>query len=167
VRWDPVAQHDFTVKTYGYLGQSSNRTYYPYDNPDCEFYNGFQDYLKFIKLGYSKVTDQLVRDIRHGRITRNQALVVKKKYETNQPENINELAKWLNCTFEALNLSILNFARDFQEQIVNENWRARLSKFPTDENISQSSYTTDRLFLSRDERASEFGRGQWKNEIEC
>ncbi len=46
----------------------------PYENLDCKWVGGLHDYMKFIKFGYARATDQLCIEIRHNRMTRNQAI---------------------------------------------------------------------------------------------
>jgi N-acetyl sugar amidotransferase len=45
-----------------------------YENLDCKWIGGLHDYMKFLKYGYSRATDQLCIEIRHGRMSRNQAI---------------------------------------------------------------------------------------------
>jgi N-acetyl sugar amidotransferase len=45
-----------------------------YENLDCKWIGGLHDYMKFIKYGFSRATDQLCIEIRHGRISRNDAI---------------------------------------------------------------------------------------------
>lgn len=48
--------------------------YNDYENLDCKWIGGLHDYMKFIKFGYGRATDQLCIEIRAGRLTRNQAI---------------------------------------------------------------------------------------------
>jgi hypothetical protein len=126
LRWDPVAQHEFVSEKYGYLGRKSNRTYYAFDNPDCPVYLGFQDFLKVKRLGYGKVTDQLVRDIRHKRIDKKAALVIEGEYLWNSPEGLQDFAYWLGISPKNLEPLLLSHGKDFAHQILTENWRHEL-----------------------------------------
>ncbi|MEZ0391137.1 MAG: N-acetyl sugar amidotransferase [Pseudobdellovibrionaceae bacterium] len=45
-----------------------------YENLDCKWIGGLHDYMKFIKYGYSRATDQLCIEVRHGRLSRNEAI---------------------------------------------------------------------------------------------
>jgi N-acetyl sugar amidotransferase len=123
IRWDPVAQHSFVREKYGYLGRKDNRSYYEYDNPDCPVYMGFQDLLKEKRLGYGKVTDQLVRDIRHKRIDKSTALATERKYFGQTPEGVYKFADWLGVPIRNLDTVLLANANDFANQILTENWR--------------------------------------------
>lgn len=44
------------------------------ENLDCKWIGGLHDYMKFIKYGYGRATDQLCIEIRAGRITRHEAV---------------------------------------------------------------------------------------------
>ena len=45
-----------------------------------QFYYNIHDLLKFERLGYRKVDDQLTREIRHGRIASKEAFAISKTY---------------------------------------------------------------------------------------
>ena len=44
------------------------------ENLDCKWIGGLHDYMKYIKYGYGRATDQLCIEIRAGRLTRDQAV---------------------------------------------------------------------------------------------
>ena len=125
IRWDSVAQHEFVSKEYGYIGRKGSRTYYQYDNPDCPVYGEFQDFLKWLKLGYGKVTDQLVRDIRHKRISKPQAIKKAKKFEKNLPKDVNKFANWLGIPTSNLLLAILKNSTNFATKISEDSWKEK------------------------------------------
>jgi N-acetyl sugar amidotransferase len=126
LRWDPVVQHNFVREKYGYLGRRTNRSYYDYDNPDCPVYMGFQDLLKEKRLGYAKVTDQLVRDIRHRRIDKESALLTEREYLGKPPQGVTKFAEWLGVPLRNLDTVLLANAKDFAKQIQTEKWRGEL-----------------------------------------
>jgi len=53
--------------------------YNNYENLDCKWIGGLHDYMKFIKYGYGRATDQLCIEIRAGKMTREKALEEYKK----------------------------------------------------------------------------------------
>ena len=63
VRWDPYAQHIDMVQKFGFKGLWQSRTFDAYDHADCYVYSNIHDVFKFLKHGYSKVTDQASREI--------------------------------------------------------------------------------------------------------
>jgi hypothetical protein len=142
IRWDSVAQHEFVSKEYGYIGRKGSRTYYQYDNPDCPVYGEFQDFLKWLKLGYGKVTDQLVRDIRHKRISKPEAVKKAKKFEKNLPKDVNKFANWLGIPTSNLLLAILKNSTDFATKISEDSWKEKkftASKYPMKPTIFHKS----------------------------
>ena len=123
IRWDPKAQHEDMIKKYGYLTSKFSRTFDCYDYVDCYNYMNLHDLLKFYKHGYSKVTDHATREIRHGRITRNQGLDLVKKYENIQPDFIHLFEEWLGIEKKAL-IFILDQFRNpkYWEKVEPRKW---------------------------------------------
>jgi N-acetyl sugar amidotransferase len=107
IRWDPKAQHEEMVRLFDYMGANFNRTFDTYDHVDCYNYMDLHDYTKFIKHGYSKVTDHACREIRHGRLTRNFASALVNKYEQESLDHIDKFCQWLGVNFRAVSF-ILN-----------------------------------------------------------
>ncbi len=102
VRWDPVAQHQQMVATHGYRCARFARTFDTFDHVDCFNFMDLHDHLKLAKHGYSKVTDHASREIRHGRITREQALRLVRRH-THQPlEYVDLFCKWLGIDPDGL-----------------------------------------------------------------
>ena len=102
VRWDPKAQHEEMVQKYQYLASTFARTFDCYDYVDCFNYMNLHDQLKLFKHGYSKVTDHACREIRHGRINREQGLALVRRYEQVQTAYIPQFLKWLGVTERSL-----------------------------------------------------------------
>jgi len=48
------------------------------ENLDCKWIGGLHDYMKFIKYGYGRATDQICIEIRAGRMTRNEGILALK-----------------------------------------------------------------------------------------
>lgn len=122
IRWDTFAQHRQMIEKYGYLGRKTPRTFYSYDHPDCYVYSGIHDILKLFKHGYTKARDQLVREIRFNRISRDQAICALLDYENSEDENLSKFTDWLGIKPSMLSL-ILNKHRNkqiWQEVAPNE-----------------------------------------------
>lgn len=102
VRWDPKAQHEAMMRDFSYRTARFGRTFDCYDHVDCFNYMGLHDLLKLYKHGYSKVTDHASREIRHGRITRQQGLALVRKFELVEPEHRNLFCDWLGITPRSL-----------------------------------------------------------------
>lgn len=102
IRWDPKKQHEKMVETYDYLGAHLSRTFDTYDHTDCYVYMGVHDLLKYYKHGYSKVTDHAVREIRHGRLSREEGASLVLHYRKQHAEHVGLFKNWLNISNEGL-----------------------------------------------------------------
>ena len=107
VRWDPKAQHEQMIANHGYRTAQFARTFDCYDYVDCYNYMDLHDVLKLAKHGFSKVTDHASREIRHGRLTREQGLALVRKHEQAPLQYADLFCEWLG-----MNLSGLTFMVD-------------------------------------------------------
>lgn len=106
MRWDPKAQHEMMIRDYGYQTAPFRRTFDCYDHVDCFNYMNLHDVLKLAKHGYSKVTDHACREIRHGRLTREQALHLVRRHERSEPAHLDLFCEWLGVTRRSLEFMI-------------------------------------------------------------
>jgi N-acetyl sugar amidotransferase len=102
VRWDPKAQHEKMIRDYGYRTSKFSRTFDTYDYVDCFNYMNLHDQIKLYKHGFSKVTDHATREIRHGRITREEGLVLVKTHEQRPVEYSDLFLDWLGVNERSL-----------------------------------------------------------------
>ena len=102
VRWDPKAQHEQMVQEYGYKTAAFNRTFDCYDYVDCFNYMDLHDQFKLFKHGFSKVTDHACREIRHGRLTREEGLALVLRHEQAPVEYAQLFLDWLGVTQHSL-----------------------------------------------------------------
>lgn len=106
VRWDPKAQHEEMVERYGYQGARFARTFDTYDHVDCYNFMDLHDHLKLVKHGYSKVTDHACREIRHGRLTREQGRALVRQYEEQPVRHAGLFEEWLGIAAGGLQFII-------------------------------------------------------------
>jgi len=86
-KWDARSQVEL-VKKYGFSVKEDGPvegTYTNYENLDDNLI-AIHDYLKFVKFGFSRATDHACLDIRNGRIDRNEAVRLVKKYDGKFPK---------------------------------------------------------------------------------
>lgn len=95
VRWDPKAQHEQMIASHGYQSASFARTFDTYDHVDCYNFMDIHDILKLYKHGYSKVTDHATREIRHGRLTREEGLALVRRHELAPLGHLDKFCAWL------------------------------------------------------------------------
>ena len=98
----------------------------PFDHADCYVYSNFHDILKMYKHGYSKVTDQVCREIRFGRLDREMGKMLVDYYENQPPAYMDLFCNWLGVDERAL-----QFAADrhrnkkYWEEVEPDVWNRR------------------------------------------
>ena len=102
VRWDPKAQHEQMIREFGYETAAFDRTFDCYDHADCFNFLNVHDLVKLHKHGYSKVTDHASREIRFGRLKREQGLAVVRAREQRAPQYLAQFCDWLGITGQSL-----------------------------------------------------------------
>lgn len=102
VRWDPKAQHEDMVRLHGYKGATFGRTFDTYDHVDCYNFMDVHDHIKYLKHGYAKATDHACREIRHGRLTRKQALSLVRHHEAQPMAHLDKFCEWMGVDARAL-----------------------------------------------------------------
>ncbi len=124
VRWDPKDQHEQMIEGFGYLTSSFARTFDKYDFVDCYNYMDLHDLLKLYKHGYSKVTDHATREIRFGRLSREEGLQLVRKHELCRPRYVKLFADWLGITENALEFIIDQHRNPlYWDQVAPREWK--------------------------------------------
>ena len=123
VRWDPKDQHEQMIKSFEYLTSSFARTFDRYDFVDCYNYMDLHDLLKLYKHGYSKVTDHASREIRFGRLSREEGLALVHKHELVDIQFSKLFCEWLGITQKALEFIIDQHRNPlFWDQVEPRKW---------------------------------------------
>ena len=95
IRWDSKKQHEEMIKLYGYESSKQQRTFNTYEDVACFHSAGIHDYMKYIKLGYSKITDHASREIRLKRMTRNEGINLVKNLKQTQTKDLSLFLDWI------------------------------------------------------------------------
>jgi N-acetyl sugar amidotransferase len=95
IRWDSKAQHELMIDTYGYEAAPQQRTFNTYEDVHCFHSAGLHDYIKYLKYGYSKVTDHASREIRLRRMTREEGIDMVKRYTEVEPADLPMFLDWI------------------------------------------------------------------------
>ncbi len=98
LRWDTKAQHEAMLDLHGYETAEQTRTFDRYNDVDCFNYSDVHDWLKLLKHGYGKATDHACREIRFGRLTREEGAALRDDYEARAPRHLPQLLDWLGLT---------------------------------------------------------------------
>jgi N-acetyl sugar amidotransferase len=94
--WDPLKQN-FSMLKYGFKPQRNLYSFDPFERAGSSIYYKVHDILKSERNGYRKIIDQLTREIRHGRLNKNEAELLREHYEYNQVD-IKPFFDWLGVT---------------------------------------------------------------------
>ena len=107
IRWDSKAQHEMMIESYNYESDFQQRTFDTYNDLDCYHYSGLHDKIKYLKWGYSKVSDHATREIRLRRMSRSEGIDLVQKYINIEPKDTELFCNWLgiekNKLFEEVN----------------------------------------------------------------
>jgi len=95
VRWDPLEQHQKMSRIACYQSACQHRTFDIYDHVDDWHYMGLHDWIKTAKHGIAKVVDQACREIRHGRLTRDQGAGLVLHHSDRSAEHSDLFCDWL------------------------------------------------------------------------
>lgn len=110
-RWDSKVQHEKMVGLYQqYQGQLS-RTFDSYNDIDDMHFTGVHDLLKIRKFGYGKIVDDACREIRYGRLSRNEAIGLVAHYESRPAPNTDVLVEFIGMSID----EILNSANSWRD----------------------------------------------------
>lgn len=108
IRWDSKAQHEQMIDLYGYQTAVQQRTFNTYEDVHCFHSAGLHDYLKYLKLGYGKVTDHACREIRLGRMTREEGIAHVKHYTEIKPADLSLFLDWVELPEEEFMACVWN-----------------------------------------------------------
>lgn len=95
LRWDAKMQHELMIDLYGYETSLQQRTFNTYEDVHCFHSAGLHDYIKYLKYGYSKVTDHACREIRLKRMTREEGIQQVREYSDRKPTDLHLFLEWL------------------------------------------------------------------------
>ncbi len=113
IPWDTKTQHEAMLDKYGYETATQTRTF--------DTYSDVHDYLKFIKHGYGKATDHAVRELRWGRMNRDEAIDHARRHHTLEPRHLKAFLEWIGMAKSAFDW-IVDQHRHPALWRRNENW---------------------------------------------
>lgn len=166
VRWDPKAQHEQMVHDSGYRSSRFDRTFDSYDFVDCFNYMDLHDLIKLYKHGYSKVTDHACREIRHGRLTRKQGLMLVRQHEQAPLRSLDMFCEWLGVTPRGLRFMLDQHRNPrYWTEVLPGNWQfhgwshgeQEHAALPKETDINFAA--TDSLECSQDQAYVVIGKG--------
>ena len=107
MKWDVRAQTKLMIEKYGFeTAVKRERTFHLYDKLDDIHANGAHDYLKYLKFGYGRATDDASNEIRHGRMAREEGIEMVKKYDSIRPSDLDLYLKFMGMSEKEFEESI-------------------------------------------------------------
>jgi hypothetical protein len=104
VPWDVKNNVEIIKREIGWQGDPVEGVPPEYNYEKIEdMMQGVQDYLKFIKRGYGRMSHLASIDIRNDRLTRDEAIKLIQQWEGLRPASLDVLLHWLNISEEQFN----------------------------------------------------------------
>ena len=95
IPWDSKKQHEEMIRLYGYKTKQEPRTFDTYNTIDTLHYADLHDYIKYKKCGYGVATDHAVREIRWGRVTKEEGRRLVQHYQKAPLRYTQMFKEWL------------------------------------------------------------------------
>ncbi|MBI3087379.1 MAG: N-acetyl sugar amidotransferase [Candidatus Omnitrophica bacterium] len=101
IYWDAKAQAELVISRYKFqpLTRRRDRTFSLYSKTD-DHANEVHDYMKYLKFGYGRATDDASTEIRYGRMTREEGIEMVRRYDAARPRTLDVYLKFLGMTEE-------------------------------------------------------------------
>lgn len=117
-KWDPLKQNSQVVQ-YGFKPQYNTSSFDIYERAGSSVYYQFHDLLKYKRIGYRKIRDHLTREIRHGRINKNEAYLLEQEYNKSKVD-VNTFFDWLGMSKSGKDWFIMHRLKGY-EHLIGEN----------------------------------------------
>lgn len=134
IPWDTKRQSQLIMDELGWQGDQVEGMppgRYTYEKIECHM-QGVRDYLKFLKRGYSRVTQMTALDIRNGRITKEEADLLIAEWEGKKPPSLELFLEYLEMTEEEFNeIARKLVVPPFQPDIQTIKWGGKTHDFDT------------------------------------
>lgn len=112
ISWDAHAHTELVIERLGFeTAQVRERTFQIYGKLDDIHANGLHDYLKYLKFGYGRATDDASTEIRQRRMTREEAIELVGRHDHVRPRDMDIFLREVGMTEEEL-LELIDPLRD-------------------------------------------------------
>ncbi len=95
-KWDPIKQNQKMIQQ-GYTPEWNSGSFDYFDRSGSSVYYEMHDACRLKRVGYAKIRDHVCREIRHGRINREQGQELERLYLKRQPD-ITSFFNWLGVS---------------------------------------------------------------------
>ena len=118
MKWDPLKQNH-SILDCGFKPEQNHASFDIYERAGSSIYYQFHDLLKLKRVGYRKIRDHLTREIRHGRITKDDAIKVELEYSQSKVD-VYKFFKWLDMSKSGIDWFIMHQLRGY-DHLIGEN----------------------------------------------
>ncbi|HEV2145981.1 MAG TPA: N-acetyl sugar amidotransferase [Longimicrobiaceae bacterium] len=109
IPWDVKQNVELIRRELGWQGDRvENMPFdrYPYEKIEC-WMQGVRDYIKYLKRGYSRVTQMTALDLRNGRISKDEAERLIAEHEGKRPPSLDLFLEYVGLTEDEFNAIVL------------------------------------------------------------
>ena len=109
IPWNTKKQSKIIMDELGWQGdqvEGMPPDIYKYEKIECSM-QGVRDYIKYLKRGYSRVSQMVALDIRNDKISKEEADMLVNQYEGKKPPSLQIFLEYLNLTEEEFNNIVL------------------------------------------------------------
>lgn len=101
IYWDAKKQAEIMMKEWDFapIAYERERTFNLHSKIE-DHANDVHDYLKYLKFGYGRATDDASMEIRHGRMTREEGIELVKRYDNREPSTLETYCDFMGITKE-------------------------------------------------------------------
>ncbi len=99
IDWDAKKHAELMIAEWGFspVSYERDRSFNLYAKIE-DHANDVHDYLKYLKFGYGRSTDDASMEIRHGRMTREEGMEMVKRYDAREPSSLTTYCDFLEIT---------------------------------------------------------------------
>ena len=151
-KWDAKAHGEFMIREWGFspFAYERDRTFNLFSKTE-DHANDVHDYLKYLKFGYGRATDDASVEIRHGRMTREEGIEQVRKYDSRVPQTLEFYCDFMGLTVDGFYQKIAPMRdKSIWKQDANDEWMVNDAIFMhaigDKENTSRVAQSLDRTF---------------------
>jgi len=99
IYWNATTQAEIMMKEWDFapITYERERTFNLHSKIE-DHANDVHDYLKYLKFGYGRATDDASMEIRHGRMAREEGMTMVKRYDAREPSTLQTYCDFLGIT---------------------------------------------------------------------
>ena len=158
VYWNARAQAEIVMREWNFapITYERDRTFNLHSKIE-DHANDVHDYLKYLKFGYGRATDDASMEIRHGRMTREEGLELVKYYDAREPSTLQFYCDFLGICKDTF-YEWVEPMRDLAiwERGPNDQWQTKDSAFAHSmdefEDRARLSQSLERTFSKENQR---------------